>query len=114
MLCHHRLASTSIATLAVALVFSATQASAQAWQRSVIVNGQRMTPAQLAVLDAAQCTHIPNGRYWLNTQSGAWGYAGSPIQQGWLGDGCRSGQRHRSLSERGRLYSPHEILSGRP
>lgn len=102
------------ALAAIAALAALLSSAAQAWQRHVLVNGQRMTLQQLRMLDAAQCTTIPNGAYWLNLQTGAWGYAGSPMRQGWLGDGCRAQQRQRSLSERGRLYSPHEIIGGRP
>lgn len=83
--------------------------SAAAQMRYVVVNGQRLSDGQIAQLDRMQCTFIPNGRYWLNMRSGAWGYAGNPIRQGWLGDLCRTTQRHRSLSERGMLYTPGDL-----
>jgi hypothetical protein len=89
------------------LAFVLCAASASAAQRHVVVNGQRMAPQQLAWLDAAQCTTIPNGYYWLDLQTGAWGYAGNPARQGWLGEGCRS--RPGSLSERRRLFRPGEL-----
>ncbi|MGZ5224939.1 MAG: hypothetical protein ACXWCS_12285, partial [Burkholderiales bacterium] len=49
--------------------------AASAQTRSVIVNGQRVSDAQVAYLEHRACTAIPNGRYWLNLQTGAWGYA---------------------------------------
>ena len=91
----------------VFLAFLLCAASATAAQRHVVVNGQRMTPQQLGRLDAAQCTAIPDGYYWLDPRTGAWGYAGNPVRQGWLGDGC--GARHGSLSERRRLFRPGEL-----
>jgi hypothetical protein len=75
-----------------ALLFAggvATEVAAQT--RWVMVNGQRLTDPQIAHFDRIQCTRIPDGAYWLNTQSGAWGYAGDAQVQGHLGDLCRAG-----------------------
>lgn len=97
--------------LAIATLLAATSAAFAGPHRHVVVNGTRMSNAQLAVLDRMQCAHIPNGAYWLNTRTGAWGYAGNPWRQGYLGDPCRVGSnnRHRSLSERGMLYTPGDL-----
>ncbi|MPZ41840.1 MAG: hypothetical protein GEV05_00265 [Betaproteobacteria bacterium] len=84
-----------------------TPASAQS--RWVIVNGERMSDAQVAYLERRACTQIPNGQYWLDTQTGAWGYARNPQVQGRFGEACR--QPRKSLSERRQLYRPGEILS---
>ncbi|MCB1959755.1 MAG: hypothetical protein KDE68_04390 [Rhodocyclaceae bacterium] len=80
-----------------------------AWARArlVEVNGVRLAPAALQQLDRAACQRVPDGRYWIDWRSGAWGYRGGP-QRGWVGEGCR--QRPKSLSERGLLYSPGELL----
>ena len=51
-------------------------------QRFVVVNGQVMGPQELAILDRYACQYVPNGYYWLNTQTGLWGYAGNPAPQG--------------------------------
>jgi hypothetical protein len=74
----------------VALIAACMSASGVAAQsRWVIVNGERLSDAQVARLARIQCTEIPNGAYWLNERSGAWGYAGNPQVQGHLGDLCR-------------------------
>ena len=83
--------------------------SVLAQTRHVVVNGQRLSDRQIAQFDRAQCTLIPNGYYWLNAKTGAWGYAGNPVRQGWVGDYCRRTQRQRSLSERGLLYTPGDL-----
>ena len=76
----------------VALIAACMSASGVAAQsRWVIVNGERLSDAQVARLARIQCTEIPNGAYWLNERSGAWGYAGNPQVQGHLGDLCRNG-----------------------
>lgn len=95
-----------------ALVFTASMAAclpALAQTRAVIVNGQRASDSQVASLEQRACTRIPNGNYWLDPQSGAWGYAGDPRVRGVLGQACR--QQGKSLSERRQLYRPGEILS---
>ena len=95
-----------------AAAFATTQACAQT--RWVFVNGERLSDAEVAQLARVQCSGIPDGRYWLDPRTGAWGYAGNPVRQGWLGDGCRAAPPRRpSLSERGRLYRPGEIIDGR-
>ncbi len=96
--------------VAVLAAGCALAAAAQPMQRNVIVNGYRLVPEQVAQLQYAHCAYIPDGAYWLNMQTGAWGYAGNPFQQGVLGDPCRGGgQRHRGLSERGLLYTPGDL-----
>jgi hypothetical protein len=76
-----------VALLPLALPLSAADADAQS--RNVFVNGQRMTDQQVQFLAQRACTEIPDGAYWLNMQTGAWGYAGNPQVQGVLGDACR-------------------------
>lgn len=92
------------------LLLGTVSLPALAQTRLVVVNNQRLTDAEIAWFDRVQCARIPNGYYWLNTVSGAWGYAGNPIVQGYLGGGCQAQQqRHRSLSERGLLYTPGDL-----
>jgi len=90
-----------------------------AQSRLVFVNGIRMSNQQVRQLEYYACTHIPNGSYWLNLANGAWGYVGNFRVQGYFGDQCNASgnsqarQQRKSLSERGLLYSPGEILNGR-
>ena len=86
-------------------------AAASAESRWVIVNGTRMNDAQLAQLERRACTTIPDGHYWLDAQTGAWGYTGNTRIEGVLGEACVRQQRQKSLSERRQLYRPGEILS---
>jgi hypothetical protein len=99
---------------ALCLPFLAVLANAQT--RAVFVNGQRMTEQQIAQLESLACTAIPDGNYWVNLNSGAWGYVGNWQVQGFFGDQCNAQARRqrKSLSERGLLYSPGEILRGSP
>lgn len=78
-----------------------------AMARSVVVNGERLTAAEVQYLDRLSCSHIPNGRYWLNVRTGIWGYEGGGAQ-GHIADNCNA--RRPGLSERGLLYSPGELL----
>lgn len=76
---------------ALAIALCLTSAAASAQSRWVVVNGQRMSDAQAAELDRLQCVAIPNGAYWLNSRTGAWGYAGNPTVQGVFGERCARG-----------------------
>ena len=97
-------------TLCVAIALSSLAAPALA-ERFVVVNGQRLSEPQIERLESLRCLPIPNGRYWLNTQTGLWGYEGDPRVQGRLDDPCRNPQQFRrpSLSERGKLFAPGEL-----
>jgi hypothetical protein len=92
------------------LIFALTAcAAAYAQSRTVVVNGQRLSDVQVASLEQRACTRIPNGSYWLDLRTGAWGYMGNPRVQGVFGEYC--GRQPKSLSERRQLYRPGEILS---
>lgn len=79
-------------------------------ERYVVVNGQRLSNPELQYLEQLHCGPVPNGRYWVNLQTGLWGYEGNPRPQGYVGDHCRNPQRRPSLSERGLLFSPHDWI----
>jgi hypothetical protein len=101
---------------ATLLLLLAAPSGAQ-W-RYVVVNGQQLHPLQVERLERLYCSPIADGRYWYNSSTGIWGYEGDPRPQGRFVYRCgwstnAQGQR-RSLSERGLLYSTHEIISGRP
>ena len=72
-------------------LLAALLGSAQAQTRWVVLNGQRLSDAQVLELSRANCADIPNGNYWLDVRSGAWGYDGNPTVQGTFGDACRGG-----------------------
>ena len=94
-------------TIMMALVFSGLLISTQAVARNVVINNQRMSDVQLQYLDQLSCNYVPDGSYWLDVNTGMWGYAGGGMQ-GYISDKCN--QRKPSLSERGLLYSPGELL----
>ncbi len=80
-----------LAAIAVALTLLTAGAPAEAQQRYVVINGVLMTPQDLYVLDQLAGGFVPNGNYWLNPNTGVWGYAGNPIPQGQLGAGGGGG-----------------------
>ncbi len=93
-----------IAGLLLTLIFSGVALG----ERWVVVNGFRLNPAQIQYLDSVACGLIPDGRYWLNLNTGIWGYAGNSRPMGHISDNCNRRQRRPSLSERGMLFSPHD------
>jgi hypothetical protein len=102
----------SIRLVLVLTIFLLSTAPALA-NRHIVVNGKTLSPDEVALLDSFACTYVQDGRYWL-AANGAWGYEGFPIQMGVVGEMCLGGQatapRRKSLSERGLLYSPGELL----
>ncbi len=96
--------------ITVCFVFILFSTIAQA-ERIVIVNGQQLNQEQINNLEQIHCGPIANGNYWLDLNTGIWGYAGSPTPQGYITDPCYQQQQRRpGLSERGLLYSPGELL----
>jgi len=77
-------------------------------ERYVVVNGQRLSIPEIQYVEQLHCWPIPNGRYWINLETGIWGYEGNPRPQGHIADNCRHPQRRPSLSERGMLFSPYD------
>ena len=82
---------------AIGLVATVTAAHPQDWY---YVNRQ---PASFAVAQAMAGRGLPFGYYWLQP-NGNWGFEGSSDVVGNIYG------RQPSLSERGRLYSPGELL----
>jgi hypothetical protein len=78
----------------VALALALTGfSSVQAQTRWVIVNGVRLADAEVLQLARRACSPIPDGTYWLDVRTGAWGYAGQARAQGVFGEAC-----HRSAA----------------
>ncbi len=94
--------------LTAALFVLSAAGAAQAQSRIVIVNGALMGTASLARLDRAACTRIPDGSYWLNTTTGAWGYVGNAQLQGVIGDQCR-GASTGGINQDG-TYGPYATM----
>jgi hypothetical protein len=92
--------------MSLAVVMSVFSSGATAQSRLVFVNGQYMSDRQVAALARRACADIPDGAYWLNLQTGAWGYAGSPQVQGTLGDACGGGG-HPGVNSR---YGPYATM----
>jgi len=94
------LGGSTIGATAFALALLAS-AAAQAQSRWIFVNGQRLSDAQVFALARMNCSDIPNGSYWLEPRSGAWGYAGNPVTQGVIGQGCSGGQADAGINQDG-------------
>ena len=68
-------------TLAIAMGTTAcADAFAYGLGRNVVVNGVTLTPVQILQLEKVHGEYIPDGRYWLDTSTGIWGYEGGPAQ----------------------------------
>ena len=71
---------------------------ANEYMRNVVVNGVLMSQNQLGILDQLNGAPVPNGRYWLDVNTGVWGYEGGP-PQGILGQGGTERYRGSSSEE---------------
>lgn len=68
-------------TLAVVIgAIAAAYAPAYAVDRNVVVNGVSLSAAQILQLERLHGEYIPDGRYWLDVNTGIWGYEGGPAQ----------------------------------
>jgi hypothetical protein len=80
----------------------------------VVVNGKLLSGGEIAWLAEVSCGPVYPGNYWLDMNSGYWGYAGSPRPMGHIRDRCgqRRVFRDGNMSREGRLFYPGEILNG--
>jgi hypothetical protein len=92
-------------TAALLVLFAAGASWAE---RYVVVNNQRLTQNEISQLEGWHCGPIPNGRYWLNINTGIWGYSGNPRAQGHIADNCRNPGPRPGLSQRGQLFTPYD------
>jgi hypothetical protein len=65
-----------VALTSLAILLTAHTASAQS--RTVVVNDLKIPDAQLNAMEQQYRTRIPDGRYWYDRTSGAWGLKGGP------------------------------------
>jgi hypothetical protein len=99
--------TTRIPLIALVLILLGASSAANA-ERYVVVNNQRLNNEQILSLEQLHCGPIANGHYWLNVNTGIWGYAANPNPQGHIKDNCYQPQGRPGLSERGLLFSPSD------
>lgn len=85
-------------TLVLALVASVTPALAQ--QRHVVVNRVTISEQDLRAYEQRWNARIPDGNYWYDRVSGAWGLEGAPTS-GWIAPGLPIGGPLRADASRG-------------
>lgn len=56
--------------------------------RQIVVNGQRLGAQEIAYFDAAAGARVPNGAYWFDPASGAFGRVGDMAPRGALNRGA--------------------------
>ena len=89
------------ATAAALLLATAVPAAAG----NVVINGVTLNPAQMTWLTSYACGPVYPGQYWLDMQSGDWGYRGVPQAAGHIRERC-AGQASKSLSDLGDFPQP--------
>ena len=65
--------------------------------RDITINGYRLNEQELAYLDGVAGSPVPNGNYWLDPQSMAWGVVGNPQPMGIVGGGGQTSQGQSPL-----------------
>ena len=88
--------------LATAMFLGTSLSQASQDSRQIYINGERLDALGIALVDQLNCdARVPNGRYWLNMTTGAWGYQGGPMQ-GVVGN-CQAAEQqgdHRYVEDR--------------
>lgn len=75
-------------------------ASAAGQQRNVVINHARLTDQAVRGIEQQWKTQIPDGRYWYDRVSGAWGLEGGPTA-GWIPPGLDLGGPLRADASNG-------------
>lgn len=89
----------------VGISLSSPISYAYGYGSNIFINGRELTMAEAGQLQMQLGTLIAPGNYVVNAQTGCW----ANLTNG--ASGCYQPQRrHRSLSEKGLLYSPGELL----
>jgi hypothetical protein len=73
---------------AVVLLFVLSLGSAE---RVITINGYRLGEREIAQLDALAGGPVPDGHYWLDPRTMAWGVVGNPQPMGVVGMGGQGG-----------------------
>jgi hypothetical protein len=81
-----------IAGGAIALVILTIALLSSSGGRAITINGYRLNGQETAYLDAIAGAEVPNGDYWLDPQTMAWGIVGNPQAMGVIGGGGGQGQ----------------------
>ncbi|MEM8793415.1 MAG: hypothetical protein AAGE80_17475 [Pseudomonadota bacterium] len=91
----------------IAAVLSSTQAAAAG---SVVINGMKLDAEQISWLEVYACGPIYPGNYWLDVETGLWGYRGVPQSAGHIRERC-AGRPSKNLRDLGPLPAPAKYKS---
>ena len=74
-------------------------------ERHIHLNGEHLNPENILLLDQIAGNIVDNGYYWLNTQTGQWGYEGNDQIQGVLTSIASQNQQQASPDNNSQDYN---------
>ncbi len=74
-------------------------------ERHIHLNGEHLNPENVLLLDQIAGSVVDDGYYWLNTQTGQWGYEGNEQVQGVLASIANQNQQQSSQDYNSQGYN---------
>lgn len=65
-------------------------------ERHIHLNGEHLTTENIVLFDQVLSSTVPDGFYWMNFQTGEWGYEGNNEVEGIAAAFQQQGQQHAS------------------
>jgi len=89
-----------VTQLLIITAFSISLSSFAAKERHIHVNGEHLDHENILVLDRIAGNTVGDGYYWLNFQTGQWGYEGNDQVQGVLANIANQSNQQQATSDR--------------
>ena len=68
--------------IAISALFVFSHSSAAQEERHIHINGEHLSAEDIVLMDQTLGSITPNGFYWINFNTGAWGYEGNETVMG--------------------------------
>ena len=78
----------TLAPISVYFLFVAMIAQSANAERLIFVNGKQLSVEEIEYIDQLACRTMADGDYWLDPDTGVWGFRGDPTMRGRLLGQC--------------------------